>query len=784
AFDTIYAEGQRRYVESLSSYARQFLEQLQKPDVEHIEGLSPTIAIEQRTAGGSPRSIVATQTEIYDYLRLLYARIGKPHCPDCGRLIARQTSQEIIDRITRTNEGDTVYILAPLIRGKKGQYQALFERIRKDGFSRVRVDNRIYELDENIRLEKYKAHTIEIVIDRVKVAAAYQKRIADSVETAIKFSDGLVIVRNESQNNELFFNTKLSCSSCGISLGELEPRMFSFNSPYGACPACKGLGTRLEFDADRIVPDRKKSIRDGAIEIWKRGSRGYIMYYRALLRELAEVLNFSLDTPFDALSKQLQKTILRGNPGVMVWDKPFEGVIPRTERLFNTTDSEYVKEEIGKYMSKLSCPACGGARLKKESLSVYVGGKSIHALIRLTVEQTFNFFEKLILQRHEEKIAHHITKEVRKRLAFCIDVGLGYLSLERLSSTLSGGEVQRIRLATQAGSALSGVIYILDEPTIGLHSRDDAKLINTLKNLRDLGNTVITVEHDEQMIKNSDWLIDLGPGAGVTGGRVVYSGTVAGLAHANTLTAQYLNGTCAIPTPASRVDYREKSQIVITGAREHNLKGITVTIPLETFVCVTGVSGSGKSTLIEDVLYKSLAKFFSHSREKPGKHDSIKGLKNIDKVIIVDQSPIGRTPRSNPATYTGVFTYVREVFSSLPESRARGWSQSRFSFNVSGGRCEACQGEGTKKIEMHFLPDVHVPCEICDGKRFNAQTLGIRFKGKNISEVLAMNADEACLLFENFPRIRTILATLIDVGLGYITLGQAATTLSGGEAQR
>ncbi|MDD5195507.1 MAG: excinuclease ABC subunit UvrA [Candidatus Omnitrophica bacterium] len=783
AFDTIYAEGQRRYVESLSSYARQFLEQLQKPDVEHIEGLSPTIAIEQRTAGGSPRSIVATQTEIYDYLRLLFARIGKPHCSHCGKPISRQTTQEIIERITSLNEGESIYILSPMVRGKKGQYQALFERLRKDGFSRVRVDGRIYELEEQIKIEKFKLHTIEILVDRLKISSSNHKRIADSTETAIKYSGGLVSVYNETRNMDTLFNTQLSCAACGISLGEIAPRLFSFNSPYGACAACNGLGIKLEFDETLVIPDRKKTIRDGAIEVWRRQSRGYIMYYRALLKELARELNFSLDTPFAKLPRNIQKTILYGNNDVWVWGKPFEGVIPRTERLFNTTDSDYIKEEISKYMSKLPCPQCKGARLKKESLSVFIKDKSIWELIQLSIYDLFVFFDTLSLTDYEEKIAHHIIKEIKKRLNFCIDVGLSYLSLDRLSSTLSGGEAQRIRLATQAGSSLSGVIYILDEPTIGLHSRDDEKLINTLRNLKNLGNTVIIVEHDEQMIKNSDWLIDLGPGAGTHGGKVVYSGKQEDITSANTLTAKYLKKemrVCSLePKP-----YKDKPCIIIHGAQEHNLKKIDVKIPLELFVCVTGVSGSGKSTLVEDILYRTLAKVFYDSHLKPGKCKKITGLENIDKVIIVDQSPIGRTPRSNPATYTGVFTYIREVFSQLPEAKIRGFSQSRFSFNVSGGRCESCQGEGKKKIEMHFLPDVYVPCEICAGKRFTAQTLEVKFKGQDISQVLEMSVDDAYDLFENFPHIRNILQTIKDVGLGYITLGQAATTLSGGEAQR
>jgi len=784
AFDTIYAEGQRRYVESLSSYARQFLEQLQKPDVEHIEGLSPAIAIEQRTAGGSPRSIVATQTEVYDYLRLLFARIGKPHCYKCGRPIQKQTSQEIIERILSLPKDNRIYILSPVVRGKKGEYDALFKRLLKEGFARVRVDGKVYDLSEEIKLEKYKIHHIDIVVDRIKVSSQYKKRIADSVETALKYSQGLALVYDETENKEFFFNTQLSCTQCAVSLRELEPRMFSFNSPYGACPACNGLGTKLEFDPDLIVPDKKRSIQEGAIEVWRKGSKGYMMYYRALLRELADEMDFSLETAFGKLSKKVKKVILHGDPGVYVWDKPFEGVIPHLERLLKTTDSEYMRQTIAKYMSKLPCPECEGARLRKESLAVYVGGKSIWDVVRMSLADCSEFFSKLKLTSFEERIAYHIVKEIKKRFAFCLDVGLGYLSLDRLSSTLSGGEAQRIRLATQAGSSLSGVIYILDEPTIGLHARDDKKLINTLKNLRDLGNTVLVVEHDEQMIRASDWIVDLGPGAGINGGRVVYNGQREGIYKANTLTAKYLKRECLIESPQSRRLYKDRPYLLIQRAREHNLKNIDVKIPLEVFVCITGVSGSGKSTLVEETLYRALARSLYDSRLKPGAHDKIEGIENIDKVIIVDQSPIGRTPRSNPATYTGVFSPIREVFSQLPEARARGYKPGRFSFNISGGRCEACAGDGIKKIEMHFLPDVYVPCEVCAGKRFNTQTLEIAFKGKNIDDVLNMNVDQAYELFENFPQIRNILQTLKDVGLGYITLGQPATTLSGGEAQR
>jgi len=784
AFDTIYAEGQRRYVESLSSYARQFLEQLQKPDVEHIEGLSPAIAIEQRTAGGSPRSIVATQTEIYDYLRLLFARIGKPHCPQCSKPITKQTPQEIIDKVLQIPENHKILILSPVVRGKKGQYQGLFKRLLKEGFARVRVNGRICELGEKIKLERYKMHNIEIVVDRIKVSADYKERIADSIETALKYSDGFCLIYDNSSTREFLFNTQLSCSRCGVSLGEMEPRKFSFNSPYGACPACKGLGIKLEFDLDLIIPDKKKSLKEGAIAAWRRGSRGYIMYYRALLRELAQKLVISMDTPFNRLSKKTRKKILYGDEDTYVWDKPFEGVIPNLERVFDATDSQYRKTEIAKYMSKLACPQCSGQRLRGEALSVYVGGKSIWDVVKMGIEECFEFFSLLELKPFEEKIAAPIVKEVKKRLDFCVNVGLAYLTLDRLSSTLSGGEAQRIRLATQVGSSLSGVIYILDEPTIGLHSRDDAKLINILKKLKDLGNTIIVVEHDEQMINSSDWVVDLGPGAGIKGGRIVYSGRKDGLFAQNTLTAKYLRGDESIDKPLKRRPYRGKPILGIQGACEHNLKNINVKIPLETFVCVTGVSGSGKSTLVEDILYRALAKALYGSQDKPGNFKEIIGLKNIDKVIIVDQSPIGRTPRSNPATYTGVFTYIREVFQRLPEARMRGYKSARFSFNVSGGRCDECKGEGTKRIEMHFLPDVYVPCQICAGKRFNKQTLEIKFKGKSIADVLKMNVDEAYELFVNFPRIKNILQTLKDVGLGYIGMGQSATTLSGGEAQR
>ncbi len=784
AFDTIYAEGQRRYVESLSSYARQFLEQLKKPDVEHIEGLSPAIAIEQRTASGSPRSIVATQTEIYDYLRLLFARIGVPHCYKCGRPITKMTSQEIIEEVIKKFSGKRVYILSPVVKGKKGEYISLLKRLSREGFARVRIDGKVYDLEEEIILDKYKTHNIEILVDRIIVLPSAAKRVADSIETGLRYSDGLILVNIAGESEDTLFNTKLSCPVCGISLGELEPRMFSFNSPYGACPACNGLGIKLEFDPALVVPDENKTLREGAIEPWRKGGRGYILYYRSLLRELSDRMGFSLDVPFKNLSKKVRNAILFGDKNVWVWNKLFEGVIPHLMRLFKNTDSAYVKEELTKFMSKLPCPVCHGARLKKESLSVYIRNKSIIDIIRMNLKEAFDFFSRFSLTPYEEKIAWHILKEIENRLSFCVNVGISYLTLDRLSSTLSGGEAQRIRLATQVGSSLSGVIYILDEPTIGLHPYDSGKLIRTLKDLRDIPNTVIVVEHDEYVIRNSDWIVDLGPGAGSYGGRVVYNGEINGIEHSNSITGRYLSGKEKIELPSRRRPYRGNNCIVVKGAVEHNLKNINVKIPLGVFVCVTGVSGSGKSTLVNDILYKALAAKLYKSREKPGKHKGIEGIGFIDKVIIIDQSPIGRTPRSNPATYTGVFTYIREIFAKLPEARARGYSSSRFSFNVKGGRCEACKGEGKKKIEMHFLPDVYVPCEVCKGKRFNEQTLQVKFKGLSISDILDMNSEEAIKIFENFPRVRNILQTLVDVGLGYITLGQAATTLSGGEAQR
>jgi len=801
AFDTIYAEGQRRYVESLSSYARQFLEQLQKPELDYIEGLSPAIAIEQRTAGGNPRSTVATQTEIYDYLRLLFARAGKVNCYRCGAPIERQSAQEIVQRIMALpSSGSDIQVLAPLVRGRKGEYKDIFSQVQKAGFMRCRVDGKVYELPAKISLAKYKVHNIEVVVDRLVTKPEVKNRLTDSVETALKVGKGIVIVSQFAsepvgrlnrhtgtpahRQTDLVFSEQYACAKCGASYPEIEPRTFSFNSPYGACPECNGLGTKLEFDADLVIPDKNKSINEGAIEAWKRGGRGYILYYRWLIRELAEKIGFDLDTPFKKLSKEARNVILYGAPE-LVAGKPFEGVIPHLERLFHQTESDYLKEEISRFMSSLPCPACQGARLKKESLAVAINGKNIYEITQMSIKETHHFFVKLELGEREKIIARPILKEIIQKLQFCIDVGLEYLTLDRKSSTLSGGEAQRIRLATQVGSGLVGVLYILDEPSIGLHQRDNAKLIATLKALRDLGNTLIVVEHDEYTIRSSDYIVDLGPGAGRHGGEVIFSGTRDDLLnYPHSLTAKYLRKEVEIELPAKRRPWQEQKYLEVIGAREHNLKNINVKFPLGIFICVTGVSGSGKSTLIDEILYRSLAQRLYKSKDKPGLHEKIKGAEFIDKVIVVDQSPIGRTPRSNPATYSGVFNHIRDIFSRLPQARLRGYRPGRFSFNVKGGRCEACSGDGIKKIEMHFLSDVYVKCDVCRGRRFNEATLEVKYKGKSIADVLDMTVEEALDLFSNIPKIKNILFTLSDVGLGYIQLGQAATTLSGGEAQR
>jgi excinuclease ABC subunit A len=785
AFDTIYAEGQRRYVESLSSYARQFLEQLQKPDVEYIEGLSPAISIEQRNAGANPRSTVATQTEIYDYLRLLFARVGKAHCYKCGQPVERQSAQEIVDRISLIFSGKAVQVLAPFVSGRKGEYRDISEVIQKAGFVRCRIDGKTYELPIKIKLDKYKIHNIEIVVDRLKITPENTSRLTDSVETALKASKGLVIVTSgDSPENDMVFSEKYACAKCGIDIPEIEPRLFSFNSPYGACPSCNGLGIKLEFDPDLVIPDKTKSINDGAIAPWKRGGRGYMLYYRWLLRELSGELKFGLDTPFKDLPKDIQRQILYGSK-VYAGNKPFEGLIPHLERLFRESDSDYLKEEIQKFMSSLPCPECNGARLKKEALAVTINKKNISQVVNMSIKEAQDFFRALSFNETEKLIAVQILKEVIARLQFCIDVGLDYLTLERKSATLSGGEAQRVRLATQVGSGLVGVLYILDEPSIGLHPKDTAKLIATLKKLRDLGNTLIVVEHDESLIRSSDYVVDLGPGAGRHGGEVIFSGPLDDLLkNKDSLTAKYLRREFSIPLPLNRRSWKQNKFLEIKGGREHNLKNIDVKFPLGNFICVSGVSGSGKSTLIQDILSKSLMKAVYLSKEKPGACKKVTGMENVDKVIIVDQSPIGRTPRSNPATYTGMFAQIRDIFSKLPEARVRGFKPGRFSFNVKGGRCEACTGDGIKKIEMHFLPDVYVKCDVCSGRRFNQATLQIKYKGKSIADVLEMTVEEGLNLFENISSIRNPLETLYEVGLGYIQLGQSATTLSGGEAQR
>lgn len=781
AFDTIYAEGQRRYIDSLSAYARQFLEQLQKPDCDNIEGMSPAISIEQKTAGSNPRSTVGTTTEIYDYLRVLFARIGTAYCYNCGKKIARQSSQEIVDQVLKMPAGTQISILASKIAGRKGEYKELFKEIKKDGYTRVRVDGRIAELENEIKLDKDKKHSIEIVVDRLEVKPDSKRRLADSIETALKAGSGVLIVNDGRKDR--FMSELYACVDCGISYEEPSPRSFSFNSPYGACPVCNGLGTKLEIDADLVIPDRSKPVME-SIEAWKRGGRGYLLYYRGVLREVADRYHFDLDTPFDKLNKEIRKIILYG-ADIEVWGRKFEGVIPQLERLFRETESGFLKEEINKYMSVLPCPKCAGARLRPESLAFKIGGKPINEVTALSVKEARGFFTGLDLSEKEAMIARQSLKEILSRLKFMADVGLDYLTLDRASGTLSGGESQRIRLATQIGSGLVGVVYVLDEPSIGLHQRDNTKLLESLKALRDLGNTLIVVEHDEATIRSADYIVDLGPGAGKHGGKVVCAGPLEEFMKCkDSLTAKYLKKELKIEPKLARRDLKGRKSLEIKGAREHNLKDIDVTIPLGVFVCVTGVSGSGKSTLIDEILYRSLAQKFYRAKEKPGDFDRITGAENIDKVIVIDQSPIGRTPRSNPATYTGMFSPIRDLFSRLPEAKIRGYRPGRFSFNVKGGRCEACQGDGVIKVEMHFLPDVYVTCEVCKGARFNQQTLEVLYKGHSINDVLKMTVEDALPLFANIPRIREKLQVLNDVGLGYVELGQSATTLSGGEAQR
>ncbi|MBF0484958.1 MAG: excinuclease ABC subunit UvrA [Candidatus Omnitrophica bacterium] len=781
AFDTIYAEGQRRYVESLSAYARQFLDQMQKPDVESIEGLSPTISIEQKTTSRNPRSTVATQTEIYDYMRLLFARVGVPYYK--GRKLEKQSAQEMVARILKLPEGTKVNILAPMIRGKKGTYPDIQKQVMKAGFARLRVDGEIYGVEEKFKLDRYKIHHIDIVVDRVVVKNDVKNRLTDSVETALRVGKGVLIVSFYDDQPDLILSETFSVPDEDINLPELEPRTFSFNSPYGACSACNGLGTKMEIDVDSLVTDPQKPWVS-AIVPWKKGQRGYMMYYRAVLRELAGLYDIDVTCPFKKLPRDFKRRVLFGGEDI-IWGRKFEGVTGYLERLFRETDSEWLKEEIARFMSEAPCPVCEGRRLKRETLMVLVAGKNIAEITKFSIVEARKFFTKIDLPKEGKLVAEPILKEINRRLDFCINVGLEYLTLDRRSSTLSGGEAERIRLATQVGSGLVGVVYVLDEPSIGLHQKDNERLLSSLHALRDLGNTLIVVEHDEDTIRKADYVVDLGPGAGEYGGKILYAGPVDGLLTSQeSLTGQYLRGELKIELPLQRRKIDPAYAITIKAAGAHNLKNIDVSIPLGTFVCVTGVSGSGKSTLVDNVLYKALAQRIYKTREKPGAFQKIEGVQNIDKVIVVDQSPIGRTPRSNPATYTGVFTDIRSLFAMLPESKLRGFQPGRFSFNVKGGRCEACQGDGIKEIEMHFLADVHVECEVCHGRRFNEQTLGVEYKGRNISQILESSVQEALNIFEGIPRVRRVLEVLNDVGLGYIKLGQSATTLSGGEAQR
>jgi len=792
AFDTIYAEGQRRYVESLSTYARQFLGQLNKPDVDVIEGLSPAISIDQKTVIKNPRSTVGTVTEIYDYLRLLFANIGKPHCPFCGIEISAQTSQEIVEKILSWDEGTRIQILSPVVRGRKGEYKKLLDNLRKEGFLRVKIDGEMYSLEDEIELDKNKKHDIYVVIDRLVIKPDVRTRLADSVELALKLSEGLVLVEKyleDGKFEEHIFSENFSCPICGFSFGEITPRLFSFNSPYGACPACSGLGGKKEFDPDLLL-DYEKSISEGAIIPW---GKEISPYYRILLTNVGKRLGFTLDTPLKFFTENQLKALLYGVPFAVEvylpdWDidgyRHFEGLINIFNKRYQETESEDVRTFYERFMVFSPCSVCNGKRLKKEALSVYINGKNIADVSSMNMLELREFFENLNLSEREKIIASPILKEILQRVNFLIEVGVDYLTLDRSADTLSGGESQRVRLATQIGAGLVGVIYVLDEPSIGLHPRDNEKLIKNLKSLRDLGNTVIVVEHDEEIMRSADFIVDIGPGAGEKGGEIVVAGPLLEvLKHPTSITAQYLRGERQIPIPKKRRSIGRR-WLEIKGARARNLKNIDVRIPLGTFVCLTGVSGSGKSTLVEEIIYPALQRAIHGKKIKSEYYDEIKGTEYIDKVIVIDQSPIGRTPRSNPATYTNLFTEIRELFAQLPEAKMRGYKPGRFSFNVKGGRCEACKGEGMVKVEMHFLPDIYIPCEVCKGKRYNSETLEITYKGKNIADVLDMSVEEALEFFENFPSIRRKLETLYDVGLGYIKLGQPATTLSGGEAQR
>ena len=793
AFDTIYAEGQRRYVESLSAYARQFLQMMEKPDVDSIDGLSPAISIDQKTTSRNPRSTVGTVTEIYDYLRLLYARVGRPHCPVCGRLISGQSIDSIVEQVLALPDGTRFTINAPIVRDRKGEFKDRFEELRNEGFSRVKVDGEQHSLDEPPTLDKKFKHTIEVIVDRLVMKDDIRTRLTQSVETALQLAEGLLVVDLVDEVESRTYSQNFACPEHGVSLAELQPRIFSFNSPHGACPRCTGLGAQQEIDPDLLVPDTSLSIDDGALVPWAVGGSGF---YESVIAAIADRYEIPTDLPWQELTEQQQDFFLYGTGGDKVYVAyrnrmgrrrsymvDFEGIVKSLQRRYRETDSSSQRERIEEYMSFRACPVCNGARLKPEVLAVTVGGRNIHEFTRLSVTRALEFLEQLGLSETEELIGHRIVKEIRERLTFLHDVGVGYLNLDRASATLSGGEAQRLRLATQIGSQLVGVLYILDEPSIGLHQRDNNKLIGTLERLRNLGNTVVVVEHDEQMMRSSDWLVDMGPGAGEHGGHVVAEGTAAKvMRNKKSVTGQFLSGARTIAIPERRTN--DNGWFTIRGAAEHNLKEIDVEFPVGKFIAVTGVSGSGKSTLVNEIVYKALANQLSKLRVRPGAHSSVEGIEVFDKVIEIDQRPIGRTPRSNPATYTDLFTHIRELYSLTPDSKVRGYKPGRFSFNVKGGRCETCKGDGQIKIEMHFLPDVYVPCETCKGKRYNRETLEVRFKGKTIADVLEMSVEEALLFFAKIPKVRRRLQTLHDVGLDYMTLGQPATTLSGGEAQR